>query len=185
MPPFTNKDAPLKKTVQEIIINCELDDLILDKEIQLNITGETDGKGNLSAEKEIDVIARFSYGGKRILLLFECENSSGSENIRKEYKSYNADIRSIQQSLRPVRVVNSADGRFQSRHLKDIDLIRVCFVYGGKFPEAKLRTCLAQAKHYSFLVWSHLALSYYRATSAILRGWSKYELFKDFHVAGC
>jgi DGQHR domain-containing protein len=177
-----NKDSRLKGEVKEIIENCRLDNLILDREVQINIRGDRDDAGNnYLAEKEIDVVAKFSYSGKKILLLFECENSQGSE-ARKEYKAYNVDINDIKSHRESIRVINSADGEIQSRHFADVDIIRVCFVYGASFSDGALQTCLREAKKHDFQVWSSAALLYYRKVSSILGSWTKYELFKDFSL---
>jgi DGQHR domain-containing protein len=181
-PPPNIKDARLKSEVKEVVENCQLDNLILDREVQINISGERDSAGNYLAEREIDVVAKFPHGGKKILLFFECENSGGASGIKKEYRNYDADINNIQQNRSSIHVVNSSDKTIQSRHIADVDLIRVCFVYGAKFPESSLQVCLKEAANYGFLVWSHLALLYYRRISSILRQWTKYELFKDFSL---
>jgi DGQHR domain-containing protein len=175
------RDARLKSEVKEVVENCRLDALILDREVHINISGDRDAGGNYLAEKEIDVVAKFSYRGKKILLLFECEDSQGS-GARKEYKAYDVDIKSIQENRGSIHVVSSADGNIQSRHFADVDLVRACFVYGSNFSEGALQTCLREAARYGFLVWSSAALLYYRKVSSILGQWTKYELFKDFSL---
>jgi DGQHR domain-containing protein len=175
------QDAGLKRGVKEIIENCQLDDLTVDREVQVNIKGDQDTSGNYLSEKEIDVVAKFTYGGKKVLLLFECENSAGTET-RKEYKAYEVDVENMLRNLDSIRVVGSSDKTIQGRHFADVDLIRVCFVYGGKFPEGAYQTCIKEASRYGFLVWNHLALLYYGRISATLGRWTKYELFKDLSL---
>jgi DGQHR domain-containing protein len=174
------KDARLKKEVNEIVENCRLDGLILDREVQINITGDKDAAGNLLTEKEIDVVAKFTYGGKKVLLLFECEDSVSATGVKAHYKQYSSDAKSIFDNRSNINVVKSTDNQLQSRHFKDIDMVRVCFAYGDNFPESAYQTCLREAKPHSFLVWNHLAVTYYRKMSSILTSWTKYELFKDF-----
>lgn len=174
------KDARLKSIVKEILENCRLDNLIMDREVQINITGEKDNAGNLLTEKEIDVVAKLSYGGKKILLLFECEDSSDASGVKKYYREYNNDIAILLNKINTVQVISSTDNQFQSRHFKDVDLIRACFAYGSSFPDRSYQVCLREASRYSFLVWNYFALTYYRSISSVLGKWTRYELFKDF-----
>jgi len=176
------KDAQLKREVVEVLANCRLDDAIIDREVQINYTGEKDNQGNLLTEKEIDVIVKFAYGGKKILLFFECENSQSATGVKKNYRDYEADVKTLQQHLTDVQVIRSQDNSLKSRHFRDIDLIRVCFVYGSNFPETSYQTCLKEARPYSFLVWNYFALTYYRRMSPVLSKWMRYELFKDFSL---
>jgi len=69
-----------------------------------------------------------------------------------------------------------------SRHFREIDIIRACFVYGEQFPESAFKTASKEADKYGFTVWNHLALTYYRTISGILGRWTRYELFKDFSI---
>ncbi|MBZ5700142.1 MAG: DGQHR domain-containing protein [Acidobacteriia bacterium] len=182
MSPTQLKDAYLKREVKEVIENCRLDNLIVDREVQVNINGDKDDSGNLLTEKEIDVVAKFNYGGKKILLLFECEDSDRATGIKKNYKDYDTDIKSIQRNLEKINVVHSADDQLKSRHFKDVDIIKVCFVYGRDFSENSYQIANKEAARYRFLVWNYLGLTYYRRVSGILGRWSKYELFKDFSL---
>ncbi len=177
-----NKDAGLKRQVHEVLERCNLDKLHLDKEVQLNFDGDTDDEGNPVAEKEIDVIAKFRYGGKHIALFFECENSTTSKSIRAHYRGYAAQVEDILQRKASVRVVNSADRAIDSRHFRDIDEIHVCFVFGSQFPHQKYLSHKAEAEKHGFLVWNFMALQYYRKISSIVGSWMKYELFKDFSL---
>jgi len=174
------KDARLKTGVRQLLQNCHLDNLIVDQEVQINFGGDKDDAGNLLTEKEIDVVARFSYGGKKILLLFECEDSRSAAGVKRHYREYNNDIAAISARKDKIHVINSADRRFRSKHFKDVDFLRVCFAYGSSFPDQSYQVCLRQAKPHSFLVWNHFALTYYQNISSILGKWTKYELFKDF-----
>jgi DNA sulfur modification protein DndB len=174
------KHARLKREVREVVENCRLQNSIIDREVQFNFSGEKDNEGNFLAEKEVDVVVKFTYSGKKILLLFECEDSAGAKGVKRAYREYDTDIRIMQENLSGLHVLHSADQILQSRHFRDVDLIRACFVYGPSFPESALETCQKDARRYGFLVWSHLALLYYRRISSILGHWTRYELFKDF-----
>jgi hypothetical protein len=79
---MANKDAKMKAAVKLILENCHLDDLIVDREVHINFSGKRDQTGNLVHEKEIDVVARFTYAGQRILFFFECEDSNKADQIR-------------------------------------------------------------------------------------------------------
>jgi DGQHR domain-containing protein len=176
------KDVRLKKQVIQIIENCQLDNLTMDTEVQLNILGEKDELDNYLTEKEIDVVAKFSYAGKQILFLFECEDSRGAKGVKKEYRDYEIDIRNLVENRNTVRVIKATNNVVQSRHFRDFDFIKVCFVYGSNFLENAMRVCLNESRRYGFLVWSNLALSYYQKISSILGRWTRYELFKDFSL---
>jgi DGQHR domain-containing protein len=176
------KDTQLKTTVREILENCRLDDLIVDREVQFSFTGETDNKGNFLTEKEIDVVARFSYRGKKILCLFECSDSNAAARVRKRYREYKADVSAFSDARDRIRVIRSTDTRLQGRHFKDIDLVRTCFVYGASLPDKSYQICVREAKRHSFLVWNHRALTYYQKISSVLGKLTRYELFKDFNL---
>lgn len=178
------KDRELKKTVKEIIENCHLDDLVVDREVSLNLTGSRTTAGKYIPEKEIDVIAKFSYGGKRVLLLFECEDSQSASGVTALYSGYDADIRKLAHNLTSLHVLGSGDGALKSGDFVDVDpdTIRACFVYGNRFPEASYQHCCREARHYGFVVLNYLALTYYHKISAILGSWTKFELFKEFSL---
>lgn len=174
------KDARLKNGTKAILENCRLDNLIVDREVQINFTGDTGEGGKLQIDKEIDVIARFSFGGKRILLLFECEDSKEAKSVKKHYREYGNDVAAIEQNSDTIKVIGSTDGQIQGRHFRDVDLIRVCFVYGPSFSDQSYRACLKEAGPHSFRVWNHFAVVYYHTISRILGRWTRYELFKEF-----
>src|SRR4029077_2906763 len=145
-------DARLKKQLVHILSNCGFDGLTVDREIRLNYSGDKDEGGNYLTDKEIDVAARFTYGGKVVLLLFECEKSTRTKGFRREYREYARDIKEIEQNPENLRVKGSLDDRFRARHFKDFDEIRVCFVYGEDFPESSYRACLREAARWKFIV---------------------------------
>ena len=136
------KDTHLKTTVKEILENCRLDDLIVDREVQFNFTGESDDRGNLLTEKEIDVVAKFSYRGKKILWLFECSDPNAAAGVKKRYREYKADVTAFSQERDRIKVIRSTDTRLQGKHFKDIDLVRTCFVYGTSLPESSYQICV-------------------------------------------
>lgn len=175
-----SKDARLKKQVKEIVEKCQVDNLIVDREVQVNFTGDRDPHGNYLTEKEIDVVAKFSHGGKKVLLFFECEDSGGAAGMKKHYRGYDADVSSISQNLGNIQVIKSSDNQLKGHHFGDVNLIRVCLAYGENFPDSDYQVCLKQAKRYKFLVWNSLALTYYHSVSSVLSRWTRYELFKDF-----
>jgi DGQHR domain-containing protein len=174
------KDARLKNAVKRILENCSLDNLIVDREVQINFTGDTGEGGKLQIDKEIDVIARFSFSGKKILLMFECEDSKETTGVKRHYREYDNDVRAIESNSDAIKVIGSADGMLQGRHFRDVDLTRVCFVYGPSFSDRSYRTCLKEAAPHSFHVWNHVVLAYYEAISTVLGRWTRYELFKEF-----
>lgn len=182
MPQEQMKDRALKKEVKEVLENCKLQDLILDREVQINITGDTEETGALLAEKEIDVVAKFSYGGQQILLLFECEDSNSARGLKNNYKHYSEDIKAILDGRNKIQVIKSSDGTLKSQHLRDIDVIKACFVYGDSFPESAHQIAIREGVRRQFLVWNHLGLNYYRKVSAILGKWCQYELYRDLSL---
>ena len=177
-----NKDAALKRAVTQILDNCSLDDAIIDREVQINTSGENDVNGNLLSDKEIDVIARFTYGGRTILLLFECEDSNSVSGKRKEYKQYVADLREIKDKSDQLKIVNSLDRKIRPRDFQEAEDIRVAFVYGSNLSDEDATRTQRDAEKHGFIVWSYFALHYYLKISAILRSWTRYELFKDFSL---
>jgi DGQHR domain-containing protein len=183
MPAEQNKDAGLKKATVELLGRCGLENLVVDREVHLNLTGKPDDQDQLQSEREIDVVARFSFSGKQVLLLFECENSKGpSQPISGEYRCYDSDLKRLRQAPEQIKVLHSKDGTFQTKHLQDVDQTRLCFIYGADYAKASLRNCLMQARKYSFLVWNYDALRYFLAISSTVGSSTKYELFKEFNL---
>ena len=182
MAPAKNKDAPLKRSVTQVLQNCGLDDAVIDREVQINTSGETDSNLKLLSDKEIDVVVRFHYGGRTVLLLFECEDSNSASGKRREYKQYAADLREIKSRSDQLQIVSSLDKEIKPRHFQDVDTLRVCFVYGSDFPDEDIRRAQSEAEKQGFIVWSYFALQYYLKISAILGSWTRYELFKDFSL---
>jgi DGQHR domain-containing protein len=182
MAPAQNKDAALKRSVTQVLQNCGLDDAVIDREVQINTSGETDSNLNLLSDKEIDVVVRFSYVGQTVLLLFECEDSNSASGKRKEYKQYAADLKEIESRSDQLQIVNSLDKQIKPRHFQDVDDLRVCFVYGSDFPDEDIKRVQREAEKQGFIVWSYFALQYYLKMSAVLGSWTRYELFKDFSL---
>ena len=179
-----NKDSGLKKAVTEFLGRCGLEDLVVDREVHLNFTGYKDQSGDYVDEKEVDVVASFSYAGTRVLLGFECENSKGpSGSIRAEYRDYDSVLKKIRAKLNEVRVLHSKDNTIRGHHFVDLDEIRLCFVYGSQYPPQKIRTCEMEAQRYSFSVWDYSALRYFLAISSTLGKWTKYELFREMALS--
>jgi hypothetical protein len=84
------KDAGLKNSVKEILENCQFAKFLVDREVNINFTGATDSGGIPVSEKEIDVVARFTYGGRRVLSLGvlnhaeQGSESRGSSNLESK-----------------------------------------------------------------------------------------------------
>ncbi len=174
------KDARLKNAVKKVLENCGLENLVVDREVQINFTGATGTGGKVQVDKEFDVVAKFTFSGKKILFLFECEDSKEAKSVKKYYRDYNNDLVAIAKKWDTVTVIKSADGQLQGRHLRDVDIVRVCFLYGSNFSEQSYRTCLQEAAPHSFHVWNYFAVTYYETISSILGTWTRYELFKEF-----
>jgi hypothetical protein len=178
-----NKDAVLKRHVCDVLTNCRLDKSYIDREVHLNWDGETDEHGNLVAQKEVDVVAKFRYADKHILLFFECEDSITSSPVKEHYKGYSAAVEDILEQKASVKVVGSAENVIEGKHFRDVDEIHVCFVYGQDFPAAKFTPRKVEGEKHGFLVWNCMALQYYRRISSTLGAWTRYELFKDFSIS--
>lgn len=181
MPQSTDQDTQLIKQVQSILQSCHLDNLILDRKVQINFSGSKGPDEKYEADKEIDVVAKFTYAGKQVLLLFECENSTKAHSLKKEFRAYEADVKRLRRKPGTTRVLKSQDNQLKSHHFKDLGPIGVCFVYGSNFPEPSYKVARREAtQRRSFVVWNDLALTYYSRISSTLGGWTKYELFKEF-----
>lgn len=178
-----NKDTGLKKAVAEVLERCGLENSVIGQEVHINFSGAKDPSGKFADEKEVDVIATFSYMGKRVALFFECENSTGpSGSIRSEYRDYANVLSSINSKEDEIRVLHSKNDRLRSRHLKDVEDIRLCFVYGPRYPSRNLKSCETEDKRYSFTVWGDVALRYFLAVSSTLGTWTRYELFREMRL---
>lgn len=177
---MANQDAYLKREIKQVLESCGLEQAVIDREVQLNWTGQKDLNGDFASDREFDVIARFRYRSQIIMLFFECATSGSAKGLLKEYRACHSDIDEVMAHLENVQVIASGDGQLKGRHFKDVEMIRMCFSYGEKLSDASYRTCLSAAKSHSFLVWNRLALTYYLRISSVLGRWSKYELFKDF-----
>jgi DGQHR domain-containing protein len=182
MAPAENKDAALKRGVTQVFQNCGLTDITIDREVQINISSEVDKNNNPLSDKEFDVVVRFTYGGRAILLLFECEDTKNAGGKRREYKQYTSDLKEMAKHSRRLKVITSKDNQVKAWHFQDADDIRVCFVYGNSLPDAGIRIVEREAEKEGFIVWSYFALQYYLKISAILGSWTRYEIFKDFSL---
>lgn len=176
----SNKDAKLKKEILQVILNCELRNVKIDREVALNISGETNPAGILESEVEIDVVVSFDDNGKKNLILFECEDSENASGVRKEYRERSSFIKDIKDGKYNVQVVGSKDSQITADCFKNPDNINACYVYGDRFKPQSLKTCEVEGSKHSFVVWGGPALKYYKKITSILKGWTKYELYKEF-----
>src|SRR5947209_3581789 len=113
----TNKDAGLKKGVAEFLARCGLQKLVVDREVHLNFTGSKNAENKFEDEKEIDVVARFSYRGEEVLVFFECEDSTGAGGSpRAEFRDYANFIKKLSEGQHRVQIIHSRDGRLNNRH---------------------------------------------------------------------
>jgi DGQHR domain-containing protein len=182
MAPAENKDAALKRGVTQVFQNCGLAGIVIDREVQINISGDVDKNNNLLSDKEVDVVVRFTYGGRAVLLFFECEDTKNAGGKRKEYKQYTTDLKEITKHSKRLRILASKDNQAKAWHFQDADDIRVCFVYGSNLPDTGIKIVEREAEKEGFIVWSYFALQYYLKISAILGSWTRYEIFKDFSL---
>ncbi|MFZ2252810.1 MAG: DGQHR domain-containing protein [Minisyncoccia bacterium] len=176
-----NKDAKLKKEVLQILSNCNLHKVTIDREVALNLSGDTNASGVLESEVEIDVVVSFYENAKKNLLLFECEDTTDAGGVKKEYRERHAFIKDLKDGKYPnLKIVGSKDGQLSEDNFKKVDNINACYVYGDRFKPQSLQTCEKEAQKYSFVVWGSPALKYYKKITSILKDWTKYELYKEF-----
>jgi DGQHR domain-containing protein len=176
-----NKDARLKKEILQVISNCNLYKVTIDREVALNLSGDTNTSGILESEVEIDVVVSFYENAKKNLLLFECEDTQNASGVKKEYRERDAFIKSLKSGAYPnIKIVGSKDGQLNEDCFKKVDNINACYVYGDKFNPESLKTCEKEAEKYSFVIWGSSALKYYKKITSILKSWTKYELYKEF-----
>jgi len=184
--PFTVTSPKDTRNTQEasprqILEHCKLDRLLLSRGgSNQRYRGEPTIMES-DPEKEIDVVRQANLSSKKILLLFECENSGGAAGISKETtKIMKQTLRASRRSLQEYRLTHSTDHQLKSRHFGEIDIIRACLYTVNSSQESAFKTGFKEADKYGFTVWNHLALTYYRTISGILGRWTRYELFKDF-----
>lgn len=177
-----NQDLKLKDDVLQIIYNCELRNLVIDREVVFNLNGDKNSAGVLDSDVEIDVVVYFEDNGKKNLIFFECEDSLKTSSLKKEYRERSTFIKSIKKGeYNNIQIVGSKDNQFSSKYLYDLDNINACYVYGDKFNPQSLRVAENEATKYSFVVWGSSALKYYKKITSILKGWTKYEIYKEFN----
>lgn len=176
----TNKDAKLKKEVDQIVSNCGLHNVKIDREVTLNLSGDVNAAGVLEPEVEIDVVVTFEENGKKNILLFECEDTNDAAGIKKEYRERASFIQDLKQKKYKIQIVGSKDNLITADAFSHIDNINGCYVYGEKFKTQSLKTAEKEANKHGFVVWGAPALKYYKKITSILKGWTKYELYKEF-----
>jgi DGQHR domain-containing protein len=182
---MVNKDAVLKKHVLEIINNCRFDGLVVDKEIHLNLSGETDPTtGQLRDDREIDVVARFSFAGKQVVLLFECENTRKTDGFRADFKQYPAVLAAFESKPSKVSVLPKSGGSaIQTKHLRGVDVFALCFVYSDILPAAGHATALRAAQEFRYNIWNDTAVQYFRKVTSVLKDWCQFDLLRDFGLS--
>lgn len=177
-----NKDFKLKKEIAEIISRCDLHKVIIDQEVSLNLSGKTNVSGVFESDVEIDVVVSFYQDSKKNLLLFECEDTQNASGFKKEYRERDSFIQSLKnRSYNNLKIVGSKNNLIKEDCFFDNDNINACYVYGDRFNQHSLKTCIDEAKKYSFVVWGTSALKYYKKITTILKGWTKYEIYKEFN----
>lgn len=167
-----NKDASLKKMVADILINCDLKEAVIDREVQVSFSGDT-------TDVEFDVVWAFKYNGKKALVIFECEDTENARELKKEYEARESIIKKLKDGTTSFAVVTSKDNQIKTAAFKDVEEIAVCYTYGGRFSAKSLETCQQEARKRSFTVWGYSALKYYKKISLILKSWTRFELFKE------
>ncbi len=176
------KDAHLKKTIKEILESCAFENLVVDREVHLNLSGDKDDNDNLVAEKEYDVVARFEYSGKTVLLLFECEDAKDAGGVKEQYRGYSFALSTIVAKPANVQVIKSKDNVIEGSDFRSIDVHRLCVAYDHRLGEQSYKVCVTEAKRHSFIPWNYAAVRYYQRISGILGRWTKFEIFKEFDL---
>lgn len=175
-----NKDAKLKKDIVQILLSCDLHKVVIDREVSLNFTGKKNKSGILESEVEIDVIISFFEGKNKNLILFECEDTKNASGVIKEYMARDVIVKMIKDNKNNVEIIGSKDGQITKDCFQNVNNINACYVYGEQFSLESLENCSKEAEKYGFVIWGCPALKYYKKMSSILKGWTKYEIYKEF-----
>ncbi len=167
----------LKSAVKEIAQTCRFS---FDSEVALNFTGNREENGDYIDERSIDVAVYGKIKEKRFLFIFECKGGKNVDSINKEIGSWEADIAKIRNNQ--TKVISSDDRKIKNQDFKDLDEIKVCYVFGENFDREKYKAVSATLAKRAFFSWDNGALTYYNKVSGTVGWWLKYEMFKEFGV---
>ena len=174
----TREHKMLKNKLKKIIERCGFQS---DMEIHLNLSGKKDNRGNFEDDRSIDILAKFSYKGKNCMVFFECKDVERFKNIKKELSAWENDIKKILQNRGKIKILNSYDGVITDKDFKNVDEIRLCFVFSKKLSPEKYETYYKIMREFSFFAWDFSSLKYFDKISTILEEWTKYEIFREFN----
>ena len=173
----TIEHKKLKAAIKEIASTCGFN---FDSEISLNLSGIKGGDGQYTNERSIDVMAWGKNKDKSFLLIFECKGGKNFDEINKEISSWEADIKKIKENK--VRVISSDDSKIKDSYLKELDEIRVCYVFGENFDKSRFSSVKDTMQKRSVFAWDSGATAYYNKISKTVGRWIRYEIFKDFGI---
>jgi len=173
----TESHKRLKNKLKKIMERCNFK---VDREVHLNVTGKKDREGRYEDDVSIDVLAMFSYKGNKCAIVFECKDVGRVRNLKKLCSAWERNITKILDKQGTIKVISSSDRKISDGDFKQIDKIKLCWVFSDKLIQKKYESHQDILNQYSFVGWDFRALKYYDKISAVLEAWTKYEIFREF-----
>lgn len=146
------------------------------KEVHLNLTGAKEENDYID-ETSIDLLVTFSHMNKKSMIFFEFKNRKEIE-INKEIASTKEHISQILKGN--VYNIKSWDSKVNSNIFKNVEEIRVCFVFTKKLNKNKYESYKKLLEKNNMFIWDENTTTYYQKISSIIGKISKYELLLDF-----
>lgn len=168
----------LKNKLKKIAERCNFS---VDTEVHLNISGSKDTTGKYEAEKSVDVLATFVHKGKHCMIFFECKDRTAMKAIKKELSAWENDIGKILSKQNTIKVTSSSGKKVSDKDFKQVDEIRLCFVFSEKLTRDKYEIYQKIMERYSFMIWNYRILKYYDKVSYVLEEWTKYDIFRELN----
>ncbi len=156
--------------------NCQID---VDREAHLNYTGRM-VRGAYVDEKSVDVLGTLEYHGRKIMLFFECKDVTRLGGIGVVATAWRTVIPQIIARRDNIIVLQSEDGVTTGTSFRDVDEIRLCYVFGDGLSEVRFADYEGTLNRESFIAWNLGVLRYFEKVSGTLGKWTRYEILREF-----
>jgi len=172
----TEGHAKLKQILKEIASTCGFR---ADGEVALNFSGAKDEKGELVDESSIDVVFFGEEERKKFLFMFQCKEN----DLAKPNKEINLE-ESVRDKIRANKatVIFSDDNQIQENDLRDLNEIRITYVFGEKLSKARYEELSKIFYRRDIHSWDRSALEYFKKISTTVGSGIKYEILKELNV---
>ncbi|MBI3004436.1 MAG: DGQHR domain-containing protein [Ignavibacteriales bacterium] len=172
----TEAHRSLKEALREIAVTCGFR---ADSEVSLNFSGAKDENGVLVDEASIDVAFFGEEERKRFLFVFQCKESDLSKPNKDILQEQSVCERLL---ANKGTVIYSDDRQIQDSDLRDINELKICYVFGERLRKARYDELVKIFSRRSIDSWDSNALQYFKKVATTIGVGVKYEILKEFDV---